>query len=63
MKKHRFAMRIPVLLLFAAVLTSAVLTSPMWSRWSTTVAQAASSGQMAPIVHHRHRDTPHMHVK
>ncbi len=60
MKKHRFAIRIsiPVLLLFAAV-----LTSPMWPRWSTTVAAATSSGQMAPIVHHQMRDTPHMHVK
>lgn len=60
MKKHRLAIKIsvPVLLLFAAA-----LTSPMWLRWSTTVAAAASSGQMAPIVHHHHRDTPHMHVK
>ena len=60
MKKHRLAMRIsvPVLLLFAGV-----LTSPLWSRWSATVAAAASSGQTAPIVRHQHRDTPHMHVK
>ena len=60
MKKHRLAIKIsvPVLLLFAAV-----LTSPMWSRWSTTVAAATSSAQMAPIVHHQMRDTPHMHVK
>ena len=57
-KKHRLAIKISVLLLFTAV-----LTSPMWSRWSTTVAAATSSGQMAPIVHHQMRDTPHMHVK
>src|SRR5260221_1006126 len=61
MKKHRLAIKIsvPALLLFAAV-----LTSPMWLvRWSTTVAAATSSGQLAPIVPHQMRDTPHMHVK
>jgi len=35
----------------------------MWLRWSTPFAAATSSGQMAPIVHHQMRDTPHMHVK
>jgi len=58
MKKHRFTIRISALLLFAAV-----ATSPLWSRWSTTVVAATSSGQTAPIVHHQMRDTPHMHVK
>src|SRR5712692_4776323 len=58
MKKHRLAIKISVLLLFAAALASS-----MWSRWSTTVAAATSSVQTAPIVHHQHRDTPHMHVK
>ena len=64
MKKHRLAAKIsvPVLMLLLLLLVTAALTSPMWSRWSTTVAQAAA-GQMAPIVHHQMRDTPHMHVK
>jgi FtsP/CotA-like multicopper oxidase with cupredoxin domain len=35
----------------------------MWLRWSPTVAAADSSTQRAPIVHHVHKDTPHMHVK
>src|SRR5262244_776416 len=55
-KKHRLAINIFVLLLFATA-----VTSPVWWRWSTTVA--AADPVRAPIVHHVHRDTPHMHVK
>src|SRR5690349_23956159 len=57
-RKHRLVINILVLLLFAAA-----LTSPMWSRWSTSLAAVSASGLRAPIVHHQHRDTPHMHVK
>src|SRR5712691_2857666 len=60
MKRHRLAIKISVPVLLLSV---AVLTSPMWSQWSTTVVAATSSGQMAPIVQRQMRDTPHMHVK
>src|SRR5262249_31727455 len=49
---------VPVLLLLFA----AAVTSPMWSRWSATIAQTATT-QLAPIVHHQMIDRPHMHVK
>src|SRR5215467_15705037 len=62
MKKHRRAIRISVPVLLVLLLVAA-FTSPMWSRWSTTIAQTAPTGQLAPIVHHQMRDTPHMHVK
>jgi len=59
MKKHRFVVRISALLLVAAA-----LTTPMWLLRSTTVAAVTPPAtQTAPIVHHQHRDTPHMHVK
>ena len=60
MKKHRLAIKISVpVLVFLAV----VLLLPIYLRWSPTVAAAGTSDQRAPIVHHVHRDTPHMHVK
>src|SRR5690349_2007314 len=55
-KKHRLAINVLLLLLFAAA-----LASPIWWRWSTTLSAADSL--RAPIVHHVHKDTPHMHVK
>src|SRR5215831_16900520 len=59
MKKHPLVAIISVILLFAAV-----LTAPMWLRRSTTVAaDTPATVQTAPIVHHQHRDSPHMHVK
>src|SRR5215831_20602431 len=64
MKRYRLAAKITVpVLLLLLLLVAAAFTSPMWSRWSTTIAQTVAPAQLAPIVHHVMKDTPHMHVK
>src|SRR5215470_13973342 len=64
MKRFRLAAKITVpVLLLLLLLVVAAFTSPMWSRWSTTIAQTVAPTQLAPIVHHQMRDSPHMHVK